>query len=140
GSTVRPPLPVVTLTFNEPVQSARVVVRAPSGGDAATGPAERDPSSPQVVRVPVAASEPGAYTVEYSVLSVDGHPVRGQLSFTLVGGASAEPPSGQPSGVSADSPTGSPGSPARPGAGAIWYGAGAVAVVAAVAALRRSRH
>lgn len=75
---------LVTLTFATAVSSvfAQVAVTGPDGesvtsGDLTIGGA--------VVSQPVSTSGDGAYVVAYRVVSDDGHPVSGQLTFTLTG-------------------------------------------------------
>jgi methionine-rich copper-binding protein CopC len=73
----------VTLTF---MQSAdprfvKVAVRGPGGASATAG----GPTvTGTVVHQPLGPLTSGKYTVEYRVVSQDGHPVSGALSFTLV--------------------------------------------------------
>ncbi|WP_243707303.1 copper resistance CopC family protein [Micromonospora sp. KC606] len=63
------------------------------------------------VRVPFAPGPAGEYTVGYQVASGDGHPVKGQVTFTLTTGAPAPAPSPTPS------PTGPVAQSATPGGG-----------------------
>jgi methionine-rich copper-binding protein CopC len=80
----------VELTFSEPVATpAYVVVNGPDGEQVSDG-------DPQVVDGVVTQTTPGsgpagAYTVDYRVVSTDGHPVSGQVGFT-VGAATGPPP------------------------------------------------
>ncbi|QEO15023.1 copper resistance protein CopC [Agromyces intestinalis] len=90
--------------------------------------------------VPVALGGAGEYTVEWRVVSADGHPIAGEFAFewapaegeVLADGA-AEPActelvtSGEATDVPADSDGGSPALPAD----ALWIGAAAVLVIAA---------
>ncbi|MFC4150528.1 copper resistance CopC family protein [Micromonospora mangrovi] len=62
------------------------------------------------VSVPFVAGPSGVYTVAYQVGSTDGHPVRGQLTFTLTTGASAT----ASAGTSATSPSSASAAPATP--------------------------
>ncbi|MET8371604.1 copper resistance CopC family protein [Micromonospora sp. DT68] len=45
------------------------------------------------VRVPFTPGAAGLYTVGYQVASNDGHPVKGEVRFTLTTGTAAQPPS-----------------------------------------------
>lgn len=83
----------VTLTFDEPVESAHVAVIAPDGTALADGDA-------QVVDVrveqPLATGTlQGTYTVSFRVVSHDGHPVTGTLHFDV--GHPSEPAVGDDS-------------------------------------------
>lgn len=89
GGTLGVPPAAITLTFNEPVQNFEPVV-------ALTGPdGQPYPTSPPVVDSAVVRSDvgglgpAGTYTIAYRVVSVDGHPVTGQLQFEF---APANPP------------------------------------------------
>ncbi|MFF3869611.1 copper resistance CopC family protein [Micromonospora sp. NPDC001898] len=102
------------------------------------------------VSVPFAPGAAGLYVVGYQVASGDGHPVKGEVRFTLTTGTPAQPPSSPPT-VSA-APTAAPSSPPattsppaaapaaaeRPdddGGGAGWLWAlGGLVVLAALAA------
>jgi methionine-rich copper-binding protein CopC len=44
-----------------------------------------EPGDPKLLSVGLPALAPGTYTVKYRVLSVDGHVVASQFSFTLRG-------------------------------------------------------
>jgi methionine-rich copper-binding protein CopC len=82
----------VTLTFSEPVRSARVVVRSEdSGAEVHRGAAKLDGA--RVVQRVKGGQPAGKYTIGYRVISADGHPVAGTLSFTVTG-ASAAPTDG----------------------------------------------
>jgi len=86
GSTVTTAPGSVTLTFND------VVLSTPGGTSTAvlvTGPdkdeSHHEVSTPQVsgrdVVTDVSLQEPGTYTVQWRIVSADGHPVEGSLSF-----------------------------------------------------------
>ncbi|MFI5925012.1 copper resistance CopC family protein [Micromonospora sp. NPDC051543] len=75
------------------------------------------------VRVPFTPGAAGLYTVAYQLPSNDGHPLKGEVRFTLTTGTAADPsaspaapgPSGSPSAASSPSAPGSPtASPAGP--------------------------
>jgi len=74
--------PAVELTFSGAVATpAYVVVRDPAGDEVAEGDAQvRD----AVVTQPMTGRDvAGDYTVDYRVVSADGHPVTGSLTFTV---------------------------------------------------------
>lgn len=92
GTTLAQAPSSITLTFNEPVQNFEPVVMV-------TGPDDQSYQvNPPVVDSTVVRSDvtalgpPGPYTVAYRVLSVDGHPVTGQLVFELAGPATVVTP------------------------------------------------
>ena len=76
----------VVLRFSEAVRTpAYVVVSGPGGSRLDDGSAEVVDNTVSEELTPI--SEPGEYTVAYRIVSVDGHPVTGELSFTLTGAA-----------------------------------------------------
>ncbi|MCT2586566.1 copper resistance CopC family protein [Actinophytocola gossypii] len=84
-ATVEQSPSTVELTFDQPVQKGEglnsVAVTGPDGSTWATGPAE---VSSNVVTATVDELGPtGEYTIGYRILSADGHPVSGEVKFTL---------------------------------------------------------
>ena len=83
GATVTKAPAEVTLVFTESInrQFVTVVVTGPGGRKAAEGkPSTKGP----VVTQPLTADLPnGRYAVAFRVVSSDGHPVSGELHFTL---------------------------------------------------------
>ncbi|MDI3256465.1 MAG: copper resistance protein CopC [Kyrpidia sp.] len=103
GSTV-PRMPAqIQLWFSDPleVRFADVTVLAPDGKPIGAGPLTGDPHDAASLILPVHGSTgAGTYVVEWRVVSADGHPVAGHLTFS-VGAASvplsvAEPQSQGP--------------------------------------------
>lgn len=90
GSTVAVLPSVIVLTFNEPGQADGTVI-------AVTGPSGNVSSGPAVlidsdVRQAVGPGSPaGRYTVDWRVVSADGHPVDGSFTFTATKGTSGTP-------------------------------------------------
>ena len=84
GSTVTAPA-TVTLVFTEDVVPAfsHVAVADEAGKAVATG-ALLNPE-PATLAVSLPALAPGAYTVTWSVISVDTHPTDGHFTFTVRG-------------------------------------------------------
>lgn len=83
----------VVLTFNEPVQEGKglnsVAVTGPDGKEWQGGPAEVDSN---VVSAPVRELGPaGVYTIGYRIVSADGHPVSGKVTFTLTKAGNGTP-------------------------------------------------
>ncbi|WP_431918047.1 copper resistance CopC family protein [Micromonospora wenchangensis] len=109
------------------------------------------------VRVPFAPGAAGLYIVDYQLPSSDGHPVKGEVRFTLTTGTAAAPPSVTPSASPTPSPSPTPTSvaPESPsttpvaaagtddaGRGWLWAVAGGLVLLAALAGglfLRRRR-
>ncbi|MFG1919946.1 copper resistance protein CopC [Micromonospora sp. NPDC048898] len=68
------------------------------------------------VRVPFTPTAAGLYVVGYQLASSDGHPVKGEVRFTLTTGTAADP-SASPSAAVGTSPSGSPSAVGTPSAG-----------------------
>ncbi|MFE5309125.1 copper resistance protein CopC [Isoptericola sp. NPDC056605] len=94
GSEVTEPPGSVDVTFDDVVldlsaegSSTVVTVTDADGTDYATGcPTMQD----RTVSVPVALGEGGEYTVDWRIVSADGHPTSGAFSFTYDPPAGAE--------------------------------------------------
>ena len=139
----------VTLTFNEaiPAEFSTVTVIGPDGTAYQTGPVTAEDGRVSTAVSPLGPA--GRYEIGYRVVSDDGHPVTGSVSFTLTRSAA-------PTSTAAAAPT-APGTTAAapesgPGAAAanntadsgmpVWpWIVGAVVLVGAgvVAALRLGR-
>jgi len=83
----------VVLTFDQPVQAGEglnsVAVTGPDGKQWQGGPATVDSN---VVTTPVRELGPkGVYTIGYRIVSADGHPVSGELKFTLTTAGNGTP-------------------------------------------------
>ena len=84
GSVVQQRPTQVRLTFSEPVEAERgaVVVTAPDGTPLAGARPSTDPKDrTTVVAALPRLLAPGTYRVTYRVLSIDGHPVGGEIRF-----------------------------------------------------------
>lgn len=77
-----PALPgTATLTFNEEISPpSYVVVTAPDGSRANRGEPRVDGST---VAVDLARGQEGTYALAFRVISADGHPVTGRLTFVV---------------------------------------------------------
>ncbi|TDV50864.1 copper resistance CopC family protein [Actinophytocola oryzae] len=83
----------VVLTFDQPVQEGEglnsVAVTGPDGKQWQGGPADVDSN---VVSAPVRELGPtGVYTIGYRIVSADGHPVSGKVTFTLTKAGNGTP-------------------------------------------------
>ncbi len=99
GTTLKTAPAAVTFTFDQPVQNFDPVVSlvGPDGRQYATG---TPVISGNVLTGSVATGPAGAYTAAYRVVSADGHPVTGEIRFTLaVGAGSSAGPEAPTSGV-----------------------------------------
>jgi methionine-rich copper-binding protein CopC len=86
GATLATVPTTVTFTFDQPVQNFDPVVSlvGPDGKQYATG---APVISGNTVTGTVGAGPAGAYTAAYRIVSADGHPVTGEIHFTLGGDA-----------------------------------------------------
>ncbi|MFI5611225.1 copper resistance protein CopC [Amycolatopsis sp. NPDC051903] len=101
----------VTLTFDQYVQNAdvnQIAVTGPDGNQWAEGPVTVENN---VISAPLRPLGPvGKYTVGYRILSADGHPVSGEIPFTLTkagAGTPAKVDAAKASGAPASAATGS---------------------------------
>jgi copper resistance protein C len=89
GATLQSAPTTVKLTFDQPVQNFQPVmtVIGPDGQRYESGSPQIDSTvvSTGVNALPVA----GAYTIAYRIVSADGHPVQGEVHFSLADGAVA---------------------------------------------------
>lgn len=100
--------PAIVLTFDQPVQEGEglnsVAITGPDGTEWQGGAATVDSN---VVSAPVRELGPtGVYTVGYRIVSADGHPVSGKLTFTLTKAGNGTP---APANANDDSASGSTG-------------------------------
>jgi methionine-rich copper-binding protein CopC len=111
GSTVATLPDVIVLTFNEPGQAdgTVVAVTGPSGNVASGSPMLVDSEVRQAVGP---GSPAGRYTVDWRVVSSDGHPVDGSFTFTAsagTGGTATPRPSDATTVPAADARSGATG-------------------------------
>jgi methionine-rich copper-binding protein CopC len=81
GSTLTKAPTAVSLTFDDAVTRGDIVVTGADGARADIGAAH---VLGTILTVPVHLRAPGRYAVAYRVVSDDGHPVTGTLSFAFV--------------------------------------------------------
>ena len=125
GAALTVPPSQVRLTFDEPIAQAHLAVEGPDGARWDDGaPTATDRTVTQHLH-PLGPA--GTYAVNYRVVSLDGHPVQGTISFTLTTAASASPPAQPVQPVTAAGPASQPAqpvtastSPAESSADPVW--------------------
>lgn len=91
----------VTLTFTEDLgDPAYVVVTGPDGADHGDGAPVVEGAG--VTQAVLETAPAGAYTLAYRVISADGHPVSGEIGFTVENGGTASSTSKTSDAVPAD--------------------------------------
>jgi len=75
----------VRLWFNERLEPAfcTLSVQDAEGRSATTEPARVSSQNPKLLEVGLPVLGPGVYTVQYKVVSVDGHTVKASYTFTV---------------------------------------------------------
>lgn len=129
----------VDFEFNQDMSSpAYVIVTAPDGSSVTDG----DPVVEGAEVTQALTDGPdGSYTMAYRAVSEDGHPVTGEITFT-VGAASSDPASDSPAPATTDRSTASSGDEATDesflgrhllviGVGVVLFGAAAVLLLIA---------
>jgi hypothetical protein len=101
GSTVATTPEVVELAFDEPVQREfdQLAVLDEDDGHHEEGEVEIVGGR---VRQPVGELEPGRYRITYRIVSADGHPVTGTVTFTVSSDGSSPAAAPQPSASASD--------------------------------------
>lgn len=134
----------VSLSFNEAMQPgfSTVTVIGPDGTAFQSGDVTADGNSVRIGVGPL--GQAGRYEIGYRVISEDGHPVTGSISFTMTtGAASAAPPVSVPTAAPDAAPiVAEPAEPADSGGMPVWpWIVGAVVLVGGGvgAALRMGR-
>lgn len=109
GATVTSPLAVVELEFDQPVQNEFAQVAVIDAGGVPFQDGEPEIVGGTVTQA-VADLPDGTYTLSYRIVSADGHPVSGTLSFTMAAGVA---PADPPVPTTSDRPATDPGSGAE---------------------------
>lgn len=92
GSSVEAMPQQVTLTFNEPVGQPAVVVTAPDGTRVSGTASSLDSTVTATLK---GDAQKGRYTLAYRVVSVDGHPIAGETTFTSTSGKTVTASAGE---------------------------------------------
>lgn len=119
ATTVQPPTTVsfrFTVAIAEP---AYVSVLGPDGSSVTAGPPRIDGA---VVTQRIVPPRAGTYTMAYRVVAVDGHPVNGEMAFTVARGSASSRPvspaqedsSARTAGPAAGGPSAGPSTAAAP--------------------------
>src|SRR5690606_11703846 len=96
GAVLDTALQQVSFTFDQPIQNfdPALKVFGPNGNDFTTAAPTIEGTT---ISAPIAAGPAGDYRAAYRIVSADGHPVTGEITFTLTdaaaGTASGTPPS-----------------------------------------------
>jgi methionine-rich copper-binding protein CopC len=117
GSTVTEAPQRVRLNFSAEVKQIglTVLVKDPSGASVASGEPTIDGTA--VIQRLEPLTESGVYTVAYRVVSSDGHPISGRVTFTADLPTPSATPTASTTASATPTPTASEASPAAAGAG-----------------------
>ena len=148
GAVLSEPPGEVTLTFNEKLQERFTTVQVTGAGTEAVEVADATTDGPTVIQRLPARLPPGEYTVAYRIVSADGHPVAGKLTFRLQGPPAITSPSPaialsvtpSATGASAAAVASAPADDENGSSAWLWIIAGVVVVAVAgvlLAGLRR---
>lgn len=134
----------ISLTFNEEMTPgfSTVTIVGPDGAHYETGDVGAEGGTVSTAVLPLGPA--GQYKIGYRVVSADGHPVTGEISFTLTTpGPGTSAPAPAPAAAPAAAPSPAAAAPADSGGGTpVWpWIVGAVVLVGGgvVAALRLGR-
>ncbi|SHK78971.1 hypothetical protein SAMN05443637_11236 [Pseudonocardia thermophila] len=143
GASLSTPPSTVSLTFNEQMQDgfATVTVIGPDGAPWHDGETQVDGNTVRIAVKPLGPA--GVYQIGYRVISDDGHPITGSVSFTLTqpgpGTTTSAPAPTSASATTAVPPAAAP--PTEDGGTPVWpfIVAAVVAVAIGAAFALRSR-
>ena len=110
GAKVGPLPERVTFTFNEDIQGEFTNVKVTAGGEQVKV-AEPQTDGEKVIQELPETMDPGTVTVAFRVVSADGHPITGDMSFTFSEGAPTPPPPSKSASPS-EAPSEAPSAPA----------------------------
>ncbi|HEY8373803.1 MAG TPA: copper resistance CopC family protein [Pseudonocardiaceae bacterium] len=143
GSTVDTAPQQVRLTFDQPVQGGveganTITLTGPDGNRWQVGEVQVEGSS---VTAPVGPLGPaGEYTIGYRILSADGHPVSGTVTFTLTTPGTGSPLPAQDEATGTEQAASDGGDQSGGGSVWLWIGGAVVLLGAGLAiALRLGR-
>jgi hypothetical protein len=85
GAIIKPAPKEVRLQFNEPLELAFSKIQLVDAKGVAIGPLKqvRDKSNPKAMAAVLPPLPPGAYRVQWTTLTRDGHKVKGEYSFQV---------------------------------------------------------
>lgn len=85
GAEMTVPPTEIRLTFNEPITADSTITLSTGQFQAVAGVIPQfDPQTPEQMVAPLPELAPGTYTVQWTAVSADGHPVTGSYTFTVV--------------------------------------------------------
>jgi methionine-rich copper-binding protein CopC len=84
GETVQGEVSNIALSFSDPVRITLVKLVHRDANESVEPTSELPPAFVQTVEAEVPPLEPGAYDVQWTAVSKDGHVVTGAFSFTVV--------------------------------------------------------
>lgn len=84
--------PLVVITFNEPIEALSTLALYDSRGAPVAEGGGRDPADPARLALDLPPLPPGLYTAVWTAAGSDGHVVRGNFSFTVLGAAAPAAP------------------------------------------------
>ncbi|MFC4590760.1 copper resistance CopC family protein [Sphaerisporangium corydalis] len=130
----------IELEFSAHVSFPVVILHDAAGRRYESGSPRTD--GPKVVQDVAATLPPGGYVIAWRIVSSDGHPVEGEIPFTVAGTGGAQP-AASASGTGAAPAPAESAAPAAPAAatqaggipGWVWAGLGLLVVIAAVTLL-----
>lgn len=82
----------VRVVFNEPIAALSSLQLLDARGQAVVQPGGPSPDDPAVLEVTTPELSPGVYTAVWSIIGSDGHVVKGNFAFTILGGALTDTP------------------------------------------------
>lgn len=125
----------VTLTFSGDLEpGAQVTVMGPDGAPLHSGESSVSAATVSQRLSDQSGGVPGLYTIAYTVMSVDGHEIAGQLGF-YIGGAEAGGTGAEPAAAASLGPAGRSSEPGSSGPGLMWTILLGVVLLAAAATL-----
>ncbi|MER6944324.1 copper resistance protein CopC [Nonomuraea sp. NPDC000554] len=112
----------IELEYSARVRFPAVVLHDAAGKPVSIGPPQA--TGPKVTAEVPAPLAPGGYVIAWRVVSSDGHPIEGEIPFTVTGGSAASPASAAP--TAQQQQEGADGVP-----GWLWAAGAALVLVAA---------
>lgn len=103
--------PLVAITFNEPIEALSALALYDGRGAPVAEGGGRDPADPARLALDLPPLPPGLYTAVWTAAGSDGHVVRGNFAFTVLGAAAPAAPTAP---AAAPQPAVAPPAPVAP--------------------------